>query len=140
MYNVLSLNIFFSQKKKEQGNKWNSTVLKEGIDNIWKGEGDVPTWPFYDYYGHRGVCFLKNSTLFIDRFFFGTHTKSGSVLLHFRMEILPCGWLNHEIGPWYYFMGLLTLKGSHTCIIEFLLIQLIIKMKFSPWEEVSRYL
>lgn len=34
-----------------------------------------------------------------DRVFFGTHTKSGSVLLHFSMEILPCGWLNHEIGP-----------------------------------------
>lgn len=61
--------------------------------------GDVPTWPFYNYYGHRGVCSLRNGTLFIDRVFFGTHTKSGSVLLHFCMEILPCGWLNHEIGP-----------------------------------------
>lgn len=87
-------------------------------------------------------CLLSESgTLFIYKgVFCGTHTKSGSVLLHFCMEILPCGWLNHEIGPWYYFMGLLTLKGSHICIIEFLLIQLIIKMKFSLWEEVSRYL
>lgn len=87
-------------------------------------------------------CLLSESgTLFIYKgFFCGTLTKSGSVLLHFCMEILPYGWLNHEIGPWYYFMGLLTLKGSQTCIIEFLLIQLIIKMKFSLWEEVSRYL